>query len=167
VNKLWCAAVLAVWMTSSWASADSLRSVGMETSDKTGCRLSDGKSVVGSTIHLMVDAYRNHPKLKDETILEIITTAIKAGCDIHEASPSGLSPLNSAILLNHPVLVSLFLENGANPTLKNCWIEGGSQRQGLLRSLQIPQDPKRHGRSWPSSCATPVATETAHGRQPP
>lgn len=118
MDKLWCAAILAVWMASSWASADSLRSVGIETSDKTGCALSDGKTVIGSTIHLMVDAYGNHPKLKDETILEIITTAIMAGCNLHETNPSGLSPLNSAILLNQPVLVRLFLESGANPNLR-------------------------------------------------
>lgn len=149
MNKLWCAAVLAVWMTSSWASTDSLRSVGMEASDKTGCRLSDGKSVVGSTIHLMVDAYGNHPKLKDETILEIITTAIKAGCDIHAASPSGLSPLNSAILLNHPVLVSLFLENGANPSLKIAGSKAflnGKDSFGLYKLLKTRKDMAEIGR---------------------
>ncbi|MDR7149989.1 hypothetical protein J2W49_001944 [Hydrogenophaga palleronii] len=118
MNKLWCAAILAVWMASSRASADSLRSVGIKTNDKTGCALSDGKTVIGSTIHLMADAYGNHPKLKDETILEIITAAIKVGCNLHEANPSGLSPLNSAILLNQPVLVRLLLESGANRNLK-------------------------------------------------
>jgi hypothetical protein len=97
----------------------------------------------------MVDAYGNHPKLKDETILEIITTAIKGGCDIHEASPSGLSPLNSAILLNQPVLVGLFLESGANPTLKITGSKAflnGKDSFGLYTFLKTRKDMAEIGR---------------------
>lgn len=110
--------LLVLMAAPSWASIESLGSVGIEASDKTGCHLSDGEKPIGNTIGLMVDAYGNHPKLENETILKIINIAIEAGCNIDETNPLGLSPLNSAILLNHPILVKLLLEHGANPRLK-------------------------------------------------
>jgi hypothetical protein len=118
MSKFLVAAFFALTVSNSWASPESLRSVGIETSGKDGCHLSDGKRVLGSTIGLMVDAYDDHPRLPNETILAVIQTAIDAGCNVNEQNAVGLSPLNSAILLNHTKLVQLLLSNGAKPNLK-------------------------------------------------
>lgn len=118
MSKFLVAAFFALTVSNSWASLESLRSVGIEASGKDGCHLSDGKRVLGSTIGLMVDAYDDHPRLPNETILAVIQTAIDAGCNVNEPNAVGLSPLNSAILLNHPKLVQLLLSNGAKPNLK-------------------------------------------------
>lgn len=118
MNKLVAAAFFLITASQSLASPDSLRSVGIETSGKDGCYLSDGKAVLGSTISLMVDAYDHHPKLPNQTIVAVIQKAIDAGCNINEPNAAGLSPLNSAILLNHSELVRLLLSNGANPRFK-------------------------------------------------
>lgn len=124
MSKFLAAALFALLVSSSWASPESLRSVGIQASGKDGCNLSDEKGVLGPTIGLMVDAYDNHPRLPNETIEAVIQTAIYAGCNINEQNAAGLSPLNSAILLNHPTLVQLLLSNGANPDLK---IEGSKK----------------------------------------
>ncbi|MFC6633642.1 ankyrin repeat domain-containing protein [Microbulbifer taiwanensis] len=118
MSKFLIVAILALNVSHTWASVESLRSVGIEASGQNGCYLSNGKSVLGPTIGMMVDAYENHPKLPNKTIEAVIQTAIDASCNINEPNSSGLSPLNSAILLNHPVLVQLLLSNGANPNLK-------------------------------------------------
>lgn len=118
VKNFLLTALLAVTTPLSWASTESLKSVGLEAKDKDGCYLSDGNKILGPTIGLMVDAYDHHPKLPNQTITAIIQTAIDAGCSLNEVNAFGLSPLNSAILLNHPVLVKLLLNSGANPKLK-------------------------------------------------
>ncbi|MBY6194571.1 ankyrin repeat domain-containing protein [Marinobacter hydrocarbonoclasticus] len=118
MSKFLVAAFFALTVSNSWASLESLRSVGIEASGKDGCHLSDGKRVLGPTIGLMVDAYDDHPKLPNETIQAVIQAAIDAGCNFNQKNAVGLSPLNSAILLNHPKLVQLLLSNGANPNLK-------------------------------------------------
>ncbi|MFL1466748.1 hypothetical protein [Marinobacter sp. HN1S83] len=118
MNKFLVAAFLVLAVSNSWASSESLRSVGIEASGKDGCYLSDGKRVLGPTIGLMVDAYDHHPRLPNETIEAVIQTAIDAGCNLNEQNSAGLSPLNSAILLNHSKLVQLLLSNGANPNLE-------------------------------------------------
>jgi len=118
VNKFLLVILLALVTPLSWASPESLKSLGVEASDKTGCYLSDGNKILGSTINLMVDAYEHHPKLSNERIITIIKTAIDAGCNINEVNIIGLSPLNVAIFLNHPILVQLLLDNGADPKLK-------------------------------------------------
>lgn len=118
MNKFIVIAFLAFTASQSLASPESLRSVGIETSGKDGCYLSNGKAILGTTIGLMVDAYDDHPKLSNETIVTVIQTAIDAGCDINEPNNAGLTPLNAAILLNHSVLVELLLKHGARPELK-------------------------------------------------
>ncbi|WP_226865501.1 hypothetical protein, partial [Microbulbifer taiwanensis] len=63
MSKFLIVAILALNISHTWASVESLRSVGIETSGENGCYLSNGKSVLGPTIGMMVDAYENHPKL--------------------------------------------------------------------------------------------------------
>lgn len=118
MNKLILITFLTIAASQSLASPESLRSVGIEASGKDSCYLSDGKEVLGATINLMVDAYDDHPKLPNQTIVAVIQTAIDAGCNINEPNAAGLSPLNAAILLNHPALVELLLKHGAKPELK-------------------------------------------------
>lgn len=118
VNNFLVVILLVVTPSLCWASPESLKSVGLESSGKDGCYLSDGNRVVGSTIGVMVDAYDHHPRLPNDTILAVIQMAISAGCNVNEENTLGLSPLNSAILLNHPVLVQLLLSKGANPMRK-------------------------------------------------
>lgn len=89
---------------------------GLHLTDDTGCYVSDGESVT-PTIVLMTAAY-NRPALDNGEVLDIINTAITAGCRIDEADEMGMSPLNAAILYNEPELVALFLRNGADPYLK-------------------------------------------------
>lgn len=118
MNKFLLLAFLSIAASHCLASPESLRSVGIETSGKDGCYLSDGNAILGATINLMVDAYDHHPKLPNQTIVAVIQTAIDAGCNINEPNVSGLTPLNTAILLNHPALVELLLKHGAKPDLK-------------------------------------------------
>ncbi|OFW79012.1 MAG: hypothetical protein A2W44_10250 [Acinetobacter sp. RIFCSPHIGHO2_12_41_5] len=118
MNKFLVTALFTITASHCWASPESLRSVGLETSGKDGCYLSNGKNVLGATIGLMVNAYDHHPRLENQTIVAVIKTAIDAGCSLNEPDASGLSPLNAAILLNHPTLVDLLLSNGVSPKLK-------------------------------------------------
>lgn len=89
---------------------------GLQLTDDTGCYISDG-GFVTPTIVLMTGAY-NRPALDNDEVLDIINTAITAGCRIDEADEMGMSPLNAAILYNEPDLVALFLRKGADPYLK-------------------------------------------------
>lgn len=118
MNHFLVLALFAVTVSNGWASTESLRSVGIEASGKDGCYLSDGKSILGPTIGLMVEAYDYHAKLSNETVELVMQAAIDAGCNIDEKNSAGVSPLNSAIILNHSKLVKLLLSNGSNPNLK-------------------------------------------------
>lgn len=89
---------------------------GLQLTDETGCYVSDGEFVT-PTIVLMTGAY-NRLALDNDEVLDIINTAIAAGCRIDKADEMGMSPLNAAILYNEPDLVALFLRNGADPYLK-------------------------------------------------
>ncbi|MCQ4298116.1 hypothetical protein NAU58_21290 [Pseudomonas stutzeri] len=96
------------------AWSDSLASFGLRTKDNNACRLTDGKDFEAPTIVLMAGAYDKLSKDK-VVVLEVIDTAINAGCDIDEPDELGLSPLNAAILYNEPALVERFLQAGADP----------------------------------------------------
>ncbi len=101
------------------ASEKSLKSIGLEASDSTGCYLSNGKEIVGPTIGLMVAAYNDSQTiLKNDQIKKIILGAIESGCDINEPDRMGLSPLNAAILFNQAEMVTILLSKGANPKNK-------------------------------------------------
>lgn len=95
------------------ASEASLKAIGLETTDDSGCYITNGE-FVAPTIGLMVSAY-DDPAIRNDVVIAIIEVAIAAGCDISEADSVGLSPLNAAILFNQPKLVKLLLERGANP----------------------------------------------------
>jgi ankyrin repeat protein len=95
------------------ASEASLKAIGLETTDESGCFTTNG-TFVSPTISLMVAAY-DDPKIKNHVAISIIEVAIKSGCDIEAPDSMGLSPLNAAILFNKPKLVSLLLSNGASP----------------------------------------------------
>ncbi|WP_199930445.1 hypothetical protein [Sedimenticola thiotaurini] len=148
MKNILLAALLCMAVMHSWASPGSLRSVGLEASGKDGCYLSDGERLVGPTIGLMVDAYDHHPRLPNQVIVAVMQTAIDAGCNLNEPNAVGLSPLNAAILLNHPRLVRLLLRNGANPRLK---IESpkefidGKDSFGLYEFLKTRKDMSRIG----------------------
>lgn len=118
MNKLMIVVFFSIAGSQSFASPGSLRSVGLETVGKDGCYLSDGKTELGSTIGLMVEAYDHHLKLPNQSIIAVMQTAINEGCNINEPNAAGLSPLNAAIVLNHSELVNLLLKNGANPRIK-------------------------------------------------
>jgi len=107
--------VCALLCGNAWS--DSLASFGLRTKDKNACRLTDGRGFEAPTIVLMTGAYN---KLSEEkvVVLEVIDTAINAGCDIDEPDELGLSPLNAAILYNEPALVERFLQAGADPYRK-------------------------------------------------
>ncbi len=89
---------------------------GLRLTDETGCYVTNGDFVT-PTIVLMTGAY-NSPTLDNDEVLDIMNTAIAAGCRIDEADEMGMSPLNAAVLYNEPDLVTLFLRNGADPYLK-------------------------------------------------
>lgn len=99
-----------------YASEASLKSIGLETTDASGCYLTDGNESF-PTIGAMVAAFGT-PGLRSEVVLEIISIAAKSGCNIHTPDSAGLSPLNAAILFNEPDLVSLLLGYGADPYRK-------------------------------------------------
>ncbi len=148
MKNMLLAALLGMTVMHSWASPGSLRAIGLEASGKDGCYLSDGKKVVGPTIGVMVDAYDQHPRLPNPIAVAIIQTAIDAGCNLHEPNAVGLSPLNVAILLNHPALVELLLSNGANPRLiiesPKKFIDG-KDSFGLYELLKTKKDMSRVG----------------------
>ena len=108
--------ILTVLSGALYASESSMRNAGLETTDESGCYMTDGKSIF-PTINSMVAAYGNK-SVKNEIVLKIIDVAVKAGCDIHAPDAAGLSPLNQAILYNEPKLVSLLLGYGAEPDRK-------------------------------------------------
>ena len=97
------------------ASEGSLRSVGLETTDSSGCYVTDGKGMVAPTITVMVEAYGKHPRLSNDRILSVIQVASNAGCDMHVTDNVGLTPLNAAILFNEPELVSFLISKGSDP----------------------------------------------------
>ncbi|WP_415845005.1 hypothetical protein ACMYUJ_19785 [Stutzerimonas zhaodongensis] len=109
--------VLACGLAVGTAWSAPLASMGLRTTDATGCRLTDGRGFEAPTIVLMAGAYRER-SLKSDMALKIIDVAIAAGCDIDGPDALGLSPLNAAILYNEPVLVKRFLDGGANPYAK-------------------------------------------------
>lgn len=84
VALAWALPIGAAWSTP-------LASMGLRTTDATGCHLTDGRGFEAPTIVLMTGAYRE-PFLQSDTALEIIEVAIAAGCDIDEPDALGLSP---------------------------------------------------------------------------
>ncbi|WP_290583129.1 ankyrin repeat domain-containing protein [Ketobacter sp.] len=98
------------------ASEASLKAVGLESTDESGCYLTDGKSIF-PTIPTMVAAY-DDARVDKNIVLKVIDVAVSAGCDINAPDNQGLSALNAAVLFNNPKLVELLLEYGADPSLR-------------------------------------------------
>lgn len=147
MKKILCGFLIGLVLPVSHASEGSLKSVGIQAADSSGCYLSDGKKVLGPTIALMVEAYDNHPKLPNSVIVQVIEVAIKSGCDVEEPNNTGLSPLNASILYNSPELAKLLINHGADPkkaiVSKRTAINGLNSRQFLEYLLTRDKEKNR------------------------
>tara|TARA_R100001143_G_scaffold61816_1_gene63566 strand:- start:165 stop:620 length:456 start_codon:yes stop_codon:yes gene_type:complete len=138
------------------ASSTSLATMGLRTTDATGCHLTDGRGFEAPTIVLMTGVFRE-PSLGPDTALKIIDVAIGAGCNMDEPDGLGLSPLNAAILYNEPVLVRLFLDGGADPYAKIISYKNLLNGKNSFEFLELleARDRRRNRQALPKALGTP------------
>ncbi len=82
-------------------------------SDKEKCVVTLGNKSNPAVVHF-VSGY-GIKGVDNQAILKELKSAIKRGCSISATSSAGFSPLNAAIMYEHPQLVEYLLEKGADP----------------------------------------------------
>ncbi len=112
--KCYVLSVFCFFVVSASAYAESVDSFPwLSYSDKEKCVVTLGNKSSPAVVHF-VSGY-GLKGIDNEAILKELKSAIKRGCSISAPDNAGVSPLNAAIMFEHPKLVEYLLQKGADP----------------------------------------------------